>query len=53
MRRTSVSPFPGKDFTSVSTETDEDREMGNFVRVLTLLIQEDAFCRDCVEIIDE
>lgn len=31
----------------------EDREMSNFVRVLTLLIQEDAFCRDCVEIIDE
>ena len=31
----------------------EDREMGNFVRVLTLLIQEDAFCRDCVEIIYE
>lgn len=31
----------------------EDREMGNFVRVLKLLIQEDAFCRDCVEIIDE
>lgn len=31
----------------------EDREMGNFVRVLTLLIQEDAFCRDCVEIVDE
>lgn len=31
----------------------EDREMSNFIRVLTLLIQEDAFCRDCVEIIDE
>lgn len=31
----------------------EDREMSNFVRVLTLLIQEDAFCRDCVEIVDE
>ena len=31
----------------------EDREMGNFVRVLRLLIQEDAFCRDCVEIVDE
>ena len=31
----------------------EDREMSNFVRVLKLLIQEDAFCRDCVEIIDE
>ncbi|MBQ9892293.1 MAG: nucleotide-binding protein [Bacteroidales bacterium] len=31
----------------------ENREMSNFVRVLTLLIQEDAFCRDCVEIVDE
>lgn len=31
----------------------EEREMGNFVRVLSLLIQQDAFCRDCVEIIDE
>ena len=31
----------------------EAREMGNFVRALQLLIQEDAFCRDCVEIIDE
>lgn len=31
----------------------EDREMSNLVRVLKLLIQEDAFCRDCVEIIDE
>jgi len=31
----------------------EDREMGNFVRVLRLLIQEDAFCRDCVEIVEE
>ena len=31
----------------------EEREMGNFVRVLGLLIQQDAFCRDCVEIIEE
>ena len=31
----------------------EDRELGNFVRVLELLIREDAFCRDCVEIIEE
>ena len=31
----------------------EEREMGNFVRVLRLLIQQDAFCRDCVEIIEE
>ena len=38
---------------SVDQQLAEDREMGNFVRVLQLLIQEDAFCRDCVEIIDE
>lgn len=31
----------------------EDREMGNFVRVLKLLIQEDAYCRNCIEIISE
>ena len=31
----------------------EEREMGNFMRVLGLLIQRDAFCRDCVEIIEE
>ena len=31
----------------------EEREMGNFERVLRLLIQQDAFCRDCVEIIEE
>lgn len=38
---------------SVDQQLAEDREMGNFVRVLQILIQEDAFCRDCVEIIDE
>ena len=31
----------------------EEREMGNFERVLRLLIQQDAFCRECVEIIGE
>ncbi len=31
----------------------EDREMGNFVRVLKLLIQEDAYCKEIVEIVDE
>lgn len=31
----------------------EEREMNNFMRVLRLLIQQDAFCRDCVEIIEE
>lgn len=31
----------------------EDREMSNFVRVLKLLIQEDAYCKEIVEIVDE
>lgn len=31
----------------------EDREMNNFVRVLKLLIADDAYCRDIVEIVDE
>lgn len=31
----------------------EERELGNFERVLRLLIQQDAFCRECVEIIEE
>ena len=31
----------------------EEREMGNFERVLRLLIQQDAFCLECVEIIEE
>lgn len=30
----------------------EDHEMNNFKRVLQLLINEDAFCRECVEIIE-
>lgn len=29
----------------------EDNEMSNFRRVLQLLINEDAFCRECVRII--
>ena len=31
----------------------EDREMGNFVRVLKLLIQDDPYCKEIVEIVDE
>ena len=31
----------------------EDREMSNFVRVLKLLIHEDAYCKKIVEIVDE
>ena len=30
----------------------EDNEMGNFRRVLQILINEDAFCRECVKILD-
>lgn len=30
----------------------EDNEMGNFRRVLKILIQQDAMCRECVDIID-
>ncbi|MCQ2159483.1 MAG: nucleotide-binding protein [Bacteroidales bacterium] len=30
----------------------EDNEMSNFRRVLNILIQQDAMCRECVEIID-
>ena len=29
----------------------EDNEMNNFKRVLQLLINEDSFCRECVEIL--
>lgn len=31
----------------------EVREMGNFVRVLKLLIQDDPYCKEIVEIVDE
>ena len=31
----------------------EERELGSFIRVLQLLIDQDAFCRECVEIKQE
>ena len=31
----------------------EDRELNNFTRVLKLLISQDAYCREIVEIVDE
>lgn len=31
----------------------EEREMGNFVRVLKILIQDDPYCKEIVEIVDE
>ena len=35
----------------IEQELAEENEMNNFRRALQLLINEDAFCRECVEII--
>ena len=31
----------------------EERELGNFIRVLKLLISQDAYCREIVELVDD
>lgn len=38
---------------STEQELTEHREMSNFVHVLKLLVEGDAFCKECVEIVNE
>lgn len=38
---------------SMEQELTEQREMSNFVHVLKLLVEGDAFCKECVEIVNE
>ena len=38
---------------SIEQELTEHREMSNFVHVLKLLVEGDAFCKECVEIVNE
>lgn len=38
---------------STEQELTEQREMSNFIHVLKLLVEGDAFCKECVEIVNE
>lgn len=38
---------------STEQELTEHREMSNFVHVLKLLVETDAYCKECVEIVNE
>lgn len=38
---------------TIEQELTEHREMSNFVHVLKLLVESDAFCKECVEIVNE
>lgn len=38
---------------SMEQELTEQREMSNFIHVLKLLVEGDAFCKECVEIVNE
>lgn len=38
---------------STEQELTEQREMSNFIHVLKLLVKGDAFCKECVEIVNE
>ena len=38
---------------STEQELTEQREMSNFIHVLNLLVEGDAFCKECVEIVNE
>lgn len=37
----------------IELELTEQCEMSNFIHVLNLLVEVDAFCKECVEIVNE